>query len=230
VKYRLAAVTLWKTPTEGSDRGLLRHTAGVDCAAVYLPHPPPPVGMKFSQDAATKALKAVSAPVGYSKKNRTGAWKNVPDRHQDAISHYTGNGYAALYDALREGKASASQLAYTALLDEALAIAPKYVGRSTRGIPLSGPKSDKFLKDHLTAWKNGGAVVHRGFISSTVGDTPAFSGNYWLHIDGSKGVHVNSISRHAGTENEVLLKHESEFRVTNVEKKGDRWHIWVTEL
>jgi hypothetical protein len=109
--------------------------------------------MKFSQDAATKALKAVSAPVGYSKKNRTGAWKNVPDRHQDAISHYTGNGYAALYDALREGKASASQLAYTALLDEALAIAPKYAGRSTRGIPLSGPKSDKFLKDHLTAWK-----------------------------------------------------------------------------
>lgn len=73
-------------------------------------------------------------------------------------------------------------------------------------------------------------MVHRGFISSTVGDTPAFSGNYWLHIDGSKGVHVNSISRHAGTENEVLLKHESEFRVTNMEKKGDRWHIWVTEL
>jgi SPP1 gp7 family putative phage head morphogenesis protein len=199
-----------------------------DPARVKLP-PPPPAGMKFTQPTAEKALRGVGAEVGYHKKARTGAWKQVPDRHQDAISHYTGAGYRSLNEHLRDGTATATMLRYSDLLDEALAIAPKFVGRSTRGIPLSGSDAKKFLKDHLEAWKNGGTVVHRGFISSTVGDTPAFSGNFWIHIDGKKGVHVNSISRHQGTENEVLLTHATEFKVTNMEEKNGRWHIWVTE-
>lgn len=199
-----------------------------DPTRVKLP-PPPPAGMTFTPATAQKALTGVGAEIDYHKKNRKGAWKNVPDRHQDAISHYTGSGYRVLNEKLREGTASAAQLRYTQLLDEALTIAPKFVGRSTRGLPLSGSDAKKFLDDHLQAWKNGGTVIHRGFISSTVGDTPAFSGNFWIHIDGKNGVHVNSISRHQGTENEVLLKHGTEFKVTNMEQKNGRWHIWVTE-
>ena len=35
---------------------------------------------------------------------------------------------------------------------------------------------------------------------------------------------------HQGSEHEVLLKHGTEFKVTQMENKNGHWHIWMIEI
>lgn len=185
-------------------------------------------GAVMSPAQGKKALAGVGA--SYSKRNTTAAWKKVPEEHQQAMTHYSGSYYHTINEALRTGRITPAQKDYANLLSEGLRIAPKFVGRSSRGVQLDGAKFTKFITEHQEAFKTGGTVVHRGFISSTVGDTPAFSAkNIWLHIDGKKGVHIRALSLHA-SENEVLLDHGSRFKVTDMKQKGSRWYIWLEEV
>ena len=210
--------------------GWQKTTLDIDSAGIKVEiYNPAGTGqINMTQAQAKKALAGVGA--SYSKRIDTADWKKVPHEHQQAMTHYSGSYYATINDALRTGRITPAQKAYADLLSEGLSAAPKFVGRSSRGVQLTGAKFDKFIKEHQEAFKTGGSVVHRGFISSTVGDTPAFSGkNIWLHIDGKTGVHIRKLSLHA-SENEVLLNHATRFKVTDMKQKGSRWYIWLEEV
>lgn len=194
----------------------------------------PPAGMKFTQAQAkqtiTDALGKSAASLNVPDNGGAAALKKaLPLEHQRAVSAYTGSHYRPVNEALRAGTASAAQMRYADLVNEALALAPKYVGEVTRGISLSGDNLVQFLAAHRQAMVTGQGVVHRGFISTTKGGKAAFSGNVILHIQSRTGVWVKPISLHAG-ENEVLLGHGTRFTVTDLKDSGGTYHVYLEEV
>lgn len=194
----------------------------------------PPAGMQFTQAAAKKAITDAlgksAASINVPDNGGAAALKKaLPLEHQRAIAAYTGSYYRTVNEALRAGSASAAQRLYADLVNEALTLAPKYVGEVTRGISLSGERLTEFLAAHRQAMVTGQGVVHRGFISTTKGSSAAFSGNVILHIQSRTGVWVKPISLHAG-ENEVLLGHGTRFTVTDVKDAGGTYHVYLEEV
>lgn len=194
----------------------------------------PPAGTSFTQEQAksviAKSLGSNAASIDVPRGKGHEALADVPLEHKRAISAYTGSYYRKVNGALREGSASPEIVKYAELLSEALDLAPKYQGAVARGIALHGSDLQKFLDEHRQAMLDGSTVVHRGFISTTKGNVPAFDNNVWLHIESKAGVWVNPISLNPGRENEVLLKHRSRFTVQKIEQKGERWHVYMTEV
>lgn len=194
----------------------------------------PPEGVTFTQDQAKaailKALGSYAANISVPKGAGHKALDVVPLEHRRAISAYTGSAYRPVNDALREGTATAAQLEYARLLNEALSIAPKFTGRTTRALGLSGSELAKFLADHKQALVTGQAVVHRGFTSSTKGESSAFGGNIVLRIQSRTGVWVNPISLNAGRENEVLLRAGTRFLVKQFEERDGRYYFDLEEI
>jgi SPP1 gp7 family putative phage head morphogenesis protein len=193
----------------------------------------PPAGVSFTQQQAKetirKALGDSAASLNVPKGSGWEVFKPIPLEHLRAVTAYTGHHYRAVNEALRAGTASAAQLRYADLVNEALDLAPKYRGTVTRGISLSGSDLQKFLDEHRKALLDGSSVVHRGFISTSKGERAAFGGNVVLHIEARRGVFVKPISLHPG-ENEVLLRHGARFTVAKVEQIGSQWHIYLEEL
>lgn len=191
-----------------------------------------PAGLTFTQKAAEKVLQdAVGSGAKMTVPDNGGkqAFKNVPIEHQRAITIYTGSYYRSLNASLRAGLASPAVGQFGKLLNEALAISPKYQGEVTRGLSLHGAELTKYIEDHKKAMLDGSVIQHRGFISSTKGDSAAFGGNIVMHIESKNGVYVRPISLHAG-ENEVLLPDGARFTVQKVQQRGSTWHIHMKEI
>lgn len=194
----------------------------------------PPAGMRFSP---TQAKKVISDALGKSAASldvpdnggATALKAALPLEHQRAVAAYTGSYYRTVNEALRAGKASPAQMLYADLVNEALTLAPKYVGEVTRGVSLSGDALTQFLAAHRQAMVTGQGVTHSGFISTTKGAKSAFSGNVVLHIQSRSGVWVRPISMHA-SENEVLLGHGSRFTVTDLKESGGVHHVYLEEV
>lgn len=194
----------------------------------------PAAGMKFTQEAAkaviTRALGRSAASMDVPDNGGAEALKKaLPLEHQRAVAAYTGSYYRDVNRALRDGTATDVQRMYADLVNEALALAPKYAGEVTRGITLDGAKLTEFLAAHRQAMVTGQGVIHDGFISTTKGSSAAFSGNVILHIQSRSGVWVRPISLHAG-ENEVLLGHGTRFSVADVKEAGGRYHVYLEEV
>ena len=205
---------------------------GIDSSKVTVTLPPE--GLTFSPQAAkaaiTKALGSSAANLNVPDNSGAAALKGaLPLEHQRAVTAYTGSYYRQVNDALRAGTADAATRAYADLLNEALALAPKYVGEVTRGLTLSGGDLARFLADHRQALVTGQGVVHRGFISTSQGGKAAFGGNVVLHIKSTTGVNVAPISLHA-SEREILLRHGTRFAVTDLKETGGKYHVYLQEV
>lgn len=206
---------------------------GIDSTKVKVTLPPE--GLRFSQETAkaaiTKALGSMAANINVPSVGDARAPKAaLPLEHQRAITAYTGSYFRQVNIDLRAGTASAATREYADLVNEALSLAPKFVGKSTRGITLHGTELKAFLDDHRQAMVTGQGVVHRGFSSSTKGESAAFDGNVILHIKSVNGVHVNPISLYAGRENEVLFKYGTRFAVTDLKEVGSKYHVYLQEV
>lgn len=201
-----------------------------DASRVRVVLPPEGISMTPQQAKAIieRALGSSAANINVPKGGGD-QFRHLPLEHQRAITAYTGQYYQQVNTPLRDGTASAAVQAYARLLNEALAVSPKYTGTVTRGIRLSGDKLTTFLAEHRQALVTGQGVVHRGFISTSKGGTAAFDGNVILHIQARNGVWVRPISLHE-RENEVLLAHGSRFNVTDVKKEGSRYHVYLEEV
>jgi len=193
----------------------------------------PPAGLKFSPQMAkatiTKALGPNAAAIVPPHRAGAAALDVVPLEHRRAITAYTGSYYRPINESLRTGRANADQLAFADLVNEGLSMAPKFRGRVTRGISLQGVELEKFIADHQQAMLTGQAVRHRGFISTSKGESAAFSGNVILKIESRTGVWVRPISLHEG-ENEVLMSHGTRFIVKHIEQAGGRYFITLEEV
>lgn len=202
-----------------------------DPANVVVVLPPEGITMSPSQakQVIADALGDTASRINVPNNGGAEVFKHVPLEHQRAIVAYTGSYYRAVNESLRAGRASKATEAYADLVNEALAVSPKYVGEVTRGITLSGDELERFLADHREALTSGRAVVHRGFISTSKGGKAAFSGNVVLHIQSRSGVWVKPISLVA-KENEVLLPHGTRFMVSDLTERGGTYHVYLEEV
>ncbi|HYT94753.1 MAG TPA: ADP-ribosyltransferase [Gemmataceae bacterium] len=97
----------------------------------------------------------------------------------------------------------------------------------SRGVRMNpGPQTDNFLAPIKEAHKEGRAYTMRGYVSTTYGDRvhPGFQGNVHMHFKATHGIDVYPISLFPD-EREVLLNHNSTFRVTDIRSEGGRWII-----
>ena len=223
------------TPATWKGGTFAGYSGHVDIDGTKIKVAPLAPGMAFSPAAAKQAMIGAFGQLAANMDvpaTKAGAmtFRNVPLEHQRAITAYTGGIYREVNDSLRAGTASPAIQRYADLLNEALTLAPKYVGEATRGMTITGADLDKFLAIYREALVSGKAVHYQGFVSSTLGSTAAFDGNVIMHIKSKTGVHVNPISLHKGRENEVLLRHGTRFMVTDVAQRGAKWHVYVEDV
>jgi len=105
---------------------------------------------------------------------------------------------------------------YKELLNDALAHAPKariHKGLSTRGHIHDPAHIDRQIKKLREIMKNDGVYSPESFYSSTKGGYAAFQRKLEYSIQGKTGVHINSISSHSGSEDEVLFSMNAKFKV-----------------
>jgi hypothetical protein len=167
------------------------------------------------------------------------AFDKMPAEYKRALwswtpSHIYSDVNRELVAAANGGKeASAAVREYQRLLNDAITNAPesrKFKGKSARGMFNSRAEAEAFYKRLLAVKKSKGTFTFDGFASSTVGDTPGFSGKeLWIHINGKSGVHINSISAVPGTENEVLFGTETPFRINKTWIADGKFHVEITE-
>lgn len=168
------------------------------------------------------------------------AFDTMPSEYKRALWSWTPSHiYRAVNEELlaaaKEGRKPAQPVQdYADLLNDALKNAPderRHVGESARGMFYDDADATAFFAKMKAIKDSRGAYQFEGFASSTVGDTPGFSGTrLWVHIKGKSGIHINSISSYAGSENEVLFGTETQFRVTNIKQKDGRYHVYLEEI
>jgi hypothetical protein len=141
-----------------------------------------------------------------------------------AIRAYSGESWSSINAALRTRDAQAlmRQGQMIELMKSGLAKLPAYQGKVTRTIALS-------VEDAAQKYKVGATVVEDAFTSTTFGKGVAQrEGNVLLNIESSTGRNITSIAAHA--ESEVLFAPGAKFQVSRVQKVGDAFLVWMTEL
>jgi SPP1 gp7 family putative phage head morphogenesis protein len=160
------------------------------------------------------------------------AYNKLSLGHKRAISAYTGSYYSRLNNMLYKQEATPNAIAFRDLLNEALKYSDNFEGLSARGIGLSGVDLTKWIEGHKRAAQTGEPIRYLSFISSTMGEVPAFKENVTILIHGKTGTWVNPISLNSqGRENEVLLPANATFNVMDVKNTGgNRYTIVVQEV
>jgi hypothetical protein len=98
-----------------------------------------------------------------------------------------------------------------------------------RGLTLNGKALDDFLARLSDAHKTGKVLRLPGYHSTSVGDYSAFGGNIQLRIRAVHGLDARPVSHFPG-EREMLLDHNSRFKVTAVKKMGSQHVIKCDQL
>lgn len=155
------------------------------------------------------------------------------DTERAAIRDYTSSYYKHVNTALRKGGSMGHpQLAAIHEgLQRAFAATEPFPQPITvrRGLTFEDEKQlDTFLGAMKKA-KGKGTVRMPGYSSTTTDERHAFQGNVELVIAAKKGIDARPFSIHAD-ENELLLDHDSAFRVIGVKKDGKRWLIQMEQI
>lgn len=112
---------------------------------------------------------------------------------------------------------------------------PRYNGTVFSGINFDAMQLDKYVSEMKACMSSGEAFVNKAFMSSTtnIHRTSIFGDNMMLVIKSKKGVDVKAISHYA-SEDEVVFRAGSKFKVINVYKETTRKYGfgkgWVVEL
>jgi phage-related protein (TIGR01555 family) len=182
---------------------------------------------KAKQFSSTKA-EGASAAVPSLKSN---FWDNLPSTARSAFSSYTGSAYDEINEALRKwGSANPSVVKKIDAMDEAF---EHESSATTEDVIVR--RGEMVPADMVAKWaetlKSGIPVrfTKDGFISTSLANKAAFSGNTYFEMvvkKGTKAIGVDTISGH--NEDEVLLRHGQSFEVFEIEKinvYGKEQHI-----
>ena len=155
--------------------------------------------------------------------------KALSDGDKEAISVYTGSSYKQMNKALRDKKGNAPEYNRARdMINGALAKGKPYKGQCARGISFSQTELAAFMAPIKEAYNGGKPWTDHGYMSSSKGESAAFSGNVILMMDGKAGVDISSISRH-NSEREVLFKAGTKWHVTSIIETGRKIIIDLTE-
>lgn len=191
-----------------------------------------PVGGRF-QDHSSEKYKIAE----YSKKT------GISEDDLGLINRYTygskwcnnyGYGIVDSYFGKVEDYGGLCQLFYPAH-NAALEKLPRFNGTVFSGIKFDPMQLDKYVTEMKACMSSGQPYINKAFMSSTTGieSTTMFGDNMMLVIKSKKGVDVKAISHYA-TEDEIVFRAGSKFKVLNVYKETTRKYGfgkgWVIEL
>lgn len=167
---------------------------------------------------------------------------NVPNEARPSLSpaekvaaqKYTCTSYKYLNDSLRTDGNPPPQ--FTDLhhhLQQALAKCQEFPAPVdvTRGVTLDGAALSSFLAEMNDAKDTGRTTVQKGYISSTVGTKtdPNFHGNVILRIKATQGLDMKPYTNYPHV-SELLLNHNSEFKVTDVKQVNGTWEVSMEQV
>ena len=146
--------------------------------------------------------------------------------HPD-LQAYTGQAYAALNVSLRTTGAVPKELSKVhermqSAFEKARPFDPPV--KVSRGLTLQEKALTDFLSLVAASHRTGCAFRVTGYVSASVGETPAFMGNVILQIQAVHGLDVMPLTYYP-SEREFLINHNSYFRVTGIKKNGSRYII-----
>lgn len=148
----------------------------------------------------------------------------LSDDEQYAINQYISAESYKLNEALRdELKLNEQQEKVIKNLDKALNKFPNYEGNVTRSLILDEEDLNKFLQIH----KVGNKVTYKSYISTTVGNRYNELSNIELHIKSKTGKDIRIFNEE---EQEILFERNAEFRVIQLKKVNEVYHIYMKEL
>lgn len=153
------------------------------------------------------------------------------DAEMNAALRTTGAPPPGQFGGEASGKPSVNGPAMFAALQKQFAAARPFKPPVTvhRGITLDAATTDNLEAAARKAMGGGGAARMPGFISTSTNAYGKFKGNVTFEIAAVHGLDVKPYSQF-GHESELLLNHDSRFRVTGVERSGDRLHLKLEQI
>jgi hypothetical protein len=156
----------------------------------------------------------VGSPTGIMKFAKSKMKGDLSLTDTSAIAAYSGSGYKQINKSLRAGAMHEHEWGYVNNLNSALEKLPKHVGTVFR-------KAD-VPADVLALYKPGMIIEERGF-TSTSKSSSVWSGSSRYEIVSKTGRDISHLSTHP-SENEVLFRSGTRFRVKNVVEKSGTYH------
>lgn len=145
-------------------------------------------------------------------------------KEKSAIRHYTGGSYRAINEALRGGAMDGQM--WDEQVKPAINGLKKLPGR--RGI--SWRETD--VPAEVSAkYKVGTVIEEHGFLSTSKKESFSWGGSVRYSVHGATGVDLNAhdLSIHE-SENEVLFRPGTRFKIAKIEQKGKQKHVTLVEM
>jgi hypothetical protein len=134
------------------------------------------------------------------------------------VMSYSNGSYGAVNAALRSGAWTPAQHVYVSMVNKALDKMPKYTGSEAEGTHLI--RNTHLTPEQIAEYTEGHIIQEKALMStSTKKPNGVFSGNvrFVITAKGKRGASIKKLS-HYGSEDEVVFKAKTFFKVNKVEK------------
>lgn len=154
----------------------------------------------------------------------------------ESLTWYTKSGHDPINEALRgdgEAELSGKLLVAHQKLQDAFKKVKDFESPvvSYRALDVSKKKIDEFIANLENAAKSDGTVEFKGYLSTSTdsGFQDKWGGNVRFEIVAKRGLDARPYSDKP-TEDELLLDNESKFKVSSVEKEGNRFRVKLVQI
>lgn len=151
-------------------------------------------------------------PLSTFKQHREKFSASLNSSEKAAALKYSGSAYHQINGDLRKGKAPDKTVHD---LDSAIAKSP-----APRDMVVHRGMSGDFVHELFSDMKPGDQFVEKGYTSTSAGGHAAFGGNVKMVITIPKGYPVAPIPSHHAGENEYLVRRNTKYQVTKIEKNA----------
>lgn len=148
----------------------------------------------------------------------------LTDKEQYAINQYVSSDFYSINEKLRNGiELSQDEMAMTKNLDNAMNKLHIYQGMVTRSLQLD----DTALQEFISIHKENKIVEYRAYTSTTKGERYNELSNVELYINSKTG---KTLEKYNKEEQEILFKRGSLFKVKEIEKIKNTYHILLEDI
>lgn len=160
----------------------------------------------------------------YADATNTTKQQELTLEEERAIMKYISSESYILNEKLRDGiPLSEDEKNMVTQLDRALDKLPTYTGLIKRSVDLDGEMLMEFLERH----KLDEEVSYKAYTSFTKGEVYNPKASVQLYIESSKAKDLSMFNQ---GENEILYKRGTDFKVTDMERHGNIYHILLKEV
>lgn len=143
---------------------------------------------------------------------------------QYAINKYISSDFYPINEKLRnKEELSKEEIALVLNLDNALDKLPRYEGMVRRSLELDENQLKEFLKKH----SQNNIVPYEAYTSTTIGERYNTDSQVELYIYSKNGINM---LKYNSSEQEILYKRNSKFKVKNIEFLNTTYHILLEEI